>query len=346
MLKIKRLITISLMFLISNIFATIVLAKVDGPSVFWKYSLWGKRRAFTEGAETLSKRLAEETNGKFKLKIFYGGQLAKSRENWDGLKANSFEMATVCNFYHPKKNPGLMVLTLPFLPLGQSFDRDAKVRQAVYDHPILKKEASKFNGIYFMTSNLPQYEFMGKGKPPLKLSDFKGMRVRAGGGVGTAMVKLGATKMSVPAPETYTLIARGAVDAVSFPFTYAHAAYKIPEVADWYTANLSPGTSDCPYVMNLQAYNKLPKQYQNLLNSLRGEALESLKAAYKKADDKNLPVWKKKFKEIRYDDKTLAEFKAKVGKPIWSEWVAANKDQFDAQAVLDVILIYKYSNIK
>ena len=212
MLKIKRLITVSLMFLISNIFATIVLAKVDGPSVFWKYSLWGKRRAFTEGAETLSKRLAEETNGKFKLKIFYGGQLAKSRENWDGLKANSFEMATVCNFYHPKKNPGLMVLTLPFLPLGQSFDRDAKVRQAVYDHPILKKEASKFNGIYFMTSNLPQYEFMGKGKPPLKLSDFKGMRVRAGGGVGTAMVKLGATKMSVPAPETYTLIARGAVE--------------------------------------------------------------------------------------------------------------------------------------
>ena len=117
-----------------------------------------------------------------------------------------------------------------------------------------------------MTSNLPQYEFMGKGKPPLQLSDFKGMRVRAGGGVGTAMVRLGATKMSVPAPETYTLIARGAVDAVSFPFTYAHAAYKIPEVADWYTANLSPGTSDCPYVMNLKAYNKLPKQYQNLLN--------------------------------------------------------------------------------
>ena len=96
MLKIKRLITVSLMFLISNIFATVVLAKVDGPSVFWKYSLWGKRRAFTEGAETLSKRLAEETDGKFQLKIFYGGQLAKSRENWDGLKANSFEMATVC----------------------------------------------------------------------------------------------------------------------------------------------------------------------------------------------------------------------------------------------------------
>ena len=56
------------MLFISNIFATIVVAKVDGPSVFWKFSLWGKRRAFTEGAETLSKRLAEETDGKFKFR--------------------------------------------------------------------------------------------------------------------------------------------------------------------------------------------------------------------------------------------------------------------------------------
>ena len=114
MYKIKRLITVSLMFLISNIFTAMVFAKVDGPSVFWKFSLWGKRRAFTEGAETLSKRLAEETNGKFQLKIFYGGQLSKSKENLDGLKANSFEMAAFCNFYHPGKNAGLMVLTMPF----------------------------------------------------------------------------------------------------------------------------------------------------------------------------------------------------------------------------------------
>ena len=151
--------------------------------------------------------------------------------------------------------------------------------------------------------------------------------------------------MSVRAPQTYTLIARGAVDAVSFPFTYAHAAYKINEVAEWYTANLSPGTSDCPYVANKQAYNKLPKQYQKLLDSLTPEALGALKAAYKKADDKYLPIWKKKFKEIRYSKETLAEFKNNVGKPIWDDWVAANKD-FDSKGVLDVILNFKQLLLK
>ena len=216
MFKIKRLITVSLMFLISNIFTAMVFAKVDGPSVFWKFSLWGKRRAFTEGAETLSKRLAEETNGKFQLKIFYGGQLSKSKENLDGLKANSFEMAAFCNFYHPGKNAGLMVLTMPFLPMGD-FDKDAKIRQAVYDHPIVSGQLAKWNAMLYMTSNLPQYEFLGKGKVPTNLSDFKGMRVRAGGGVGKAMEKLGAIRQTVPASEVYTLISRGAVDSVSFP---------------------------------------------------------------------------------------------------------------------------------
>ncbi len=65
------------------------------------------------------------------------------------------------------------------------------------------------------------------------------MKVRAGGGVAIAMEKLGATRTTVPATEVYTLLERGTVDAVSFPFTYAHAAYKVHEVADWYTGNSS-----------------------------------------------------------------------------------------------------------
>ena len=101
--------------------------------------------------------------------------------------------------------------------------------------------------------------------------------------------------------------------------------------------NLSPGTSDCPYVINKTSYNKLPKQYQKLLQDLKPEALASMKAAYKKADDKNLPMFKSKLKEIKYDEKTLAEFRKTAGKPVWDAWVNANKDKFDAQALLDLI---------
>ncbi|MEO1694918.1 MAG: C4-dicarboxylate ABC transporter substrate-binding protein, partial [Pseudomonadota bacterium] len=60
-------------------------AEVDGPALTWNMSLWGKKRAFTAGAEKLSELLKEKTGGKFNLVLHYGGALSKSRENLDGI---------------------------------------------------------------------------------------------------------------------------------------------------------------------------------------------------------------------------------------------------------------------
>ena len=38
MINIKRIIAVGLMVLMSNIYANLVLAAVDGPDVFWKFS--------------------------------------------------------------------------------------------------------------------------------------------------------------------------------------------------------------------------------------------------------------------------------------------------------------------
>lgn len=311
-------------------------AEVEGPAVFWKFSTWGKPRAFTKGVEYLSEQLAAKTDGKFQLKIFYGGQLSKSKETLDGLKANAFEAAHMCNFYHPGKNPALMVLTMPFLPMGD-FDTAAKVRRGLYENPILADEIAKWNAMYYESSHLPQYEFLGRGDAPKTLDGWKGLRVRAGGGVGLAMEKLGAVRQSMPATEVYTAIQRGTADAVSFPYTYAHAAYKVHEVADWYTTNLAPGTSDCPLLFNKTAYEALPQQYKDLLMSLRDGVRDTYKAAYAAADEKNLPLFAKELEGVTYSDETRAEFQKVAGQPVWDEWVAANKDQFDAQAVLDSV---------
>src|SRR3546814_19429391 len=58
-------------------------------------------------------------------------------------------------------------------------------------------------------------------------------------------------------------------------------------------------------------------------------AYEKLIESYAAADKKNLPIFRKKMKEIKYDDKTLANFREVAAKPVWDEWVASNKDTFD-----------------
>ena len=312
--------------------------EVQGPKVNWKYNVWGKRRAFTEGVETMAGYLSDKTGGNFTIKIYYGEQLGGKKQNLDNLKAGVLDMAQICSSYHPGKNAALTVLNLPFLPIKNP-DVQASVHEAVYEHPVVKNEmASKWNSFALMSSLLPQYEFLGKGEPPKTLEGFKGMSVRALGGLGDAMEKLGARKATLTATEVYQAIDRGTMNAVSFPFTYAHAAYKIDEVASWFTTNLSPGTVDCPTLVSLGAWKKLPPQYQELVFAAKKPAYEALKAAYKKADDKNLPNFIAKMEAIEYSDEQLAHFREVGGAPVWRDWVAKHKSEFDAQGLLDHVM--------
>jgi TRAP-type mannitol/chloroaromatic compound transport system substrate-binding protein len=143
---------------------------------------------------------------------------------------------------------------------------------------------------------------------------------------------------TVPAVELYTALERGTVDAASFPFTYAHAAYQLHTISTWYTSNLAPGNAGCAAVMNKTAYDKLPPQYQKLLMEAQPEANKAMIAAYREADKVNLPLFKQKLKEIRYSEADLKKFEQMGGKPVWNKWVADNQSKFDAKGVLDALL--------
>jgi len=319
--------------------AGVSAAEIEGPDVFWKISMWGNPRALSVGMEDLAKRAAEATDGKFQIKIFYGGQLSQSRENLDGLKVNAFEGAAICNFYHPGKNPAWMVFSLPFLPLGDP-KVDRYVRSKMMEHPAIIADMEKWNAVPYVSGLLPQYEVLGKGKPPENLEDWKGMRVRAGGGLGDAMEILGAVKQTLPAGETSTAFQRGAVDAAAFPYTYAHVAFKISEEAEWFTSNMAPGTSECGWVFNKTAYDALPPQYQDFLMGEREQVMTLTQEAYAAQDEINLPLFEQNMTKITYSEEQLAEFKEIAGKPVWDAWIEANKDDFDSKAVFDAIWTY------
>lgn len=312
---------------------------VDGPSVFWKISMWGNPRALSAGMEAMAEKVREDTGGKFNIKIFYGGQLSDARENLDGLKLNAFEGAAICNFYHPGKNPAWMVFSLPFLPLGDP-QVDKYVRTKLFEHPAIVADMEKWNAVPYASGLLPQYEILGKGTPPNSLDDWSGLRVRAGGGLGDAMETLGAVKQTLPAGETSTAFQRGALDAAAFPYTYAHVSFKIHEEADWFTANLAPGTSECGWIFNKTAYEALPDQYKELLEKYRELVLDTELAEYKTADEKNLPMFREMMTEVVYTEEQLAQFREVAGKPVWDAWIAANQDAFDAQGLFDAVFEY------
>jgi TRAP-type C4-dicarboxylate transport system substrate-binding protein len=310
---------------------------VEGPKVAWKFSSWGQRRAVTEGMEYIVEEVAKRTNGNFTIKMFYGEALSQAKENLDGISLGAFESGYFCAQFHPGKNKPINVLDLPFLPLTD-LDVTYKVHQAVFEHPDVVKTMDNWNAFLYMTNALPQFELMGRGEVPKGVEDFKGVRVSLPGQIGRALELLGFVRASITAPEAYTALERGTIDAVAFPYTYTFSAYKVDQISKWVTTNMKMGTTVCPTMFSRKHWEALPAQYKQLLLDLRWGAHEAMRDAYVKVDKENEAKWAKDgLKMIQMPEDQVAEFRRIGAKPVWDAWVKENQGEFDAQGLLDLV---------
>ncbi|MBT4228814.1 MAG: TRAP transporter substrate-binding protein DctP [Rhodobacteraceae bacterium] len=318
-------------FAIAGALATETLAEE------WNVSVWGKRRAFTEHVHKLGELLDQKTNGEFTLNISYGG-LSKNRENLDGISIGAFEMAQFCAGYHADKNRVVTVLELPFLGV-ENLAQEVAVSAAVYAHPAATEEMAQWNAKLLMTSPMPQYNLVGTGEPRTTLSDFEGMRVRATGGLGKAFAAAGSVPTSVTATEAYQAMESGLVDTVAFA-QHAHLSFGTINQADWWTANLNPGTVNCPVVVNIDAYESLSDAHREALDGSVQEALDHYVANYGEL----LAKWdsvlaEKGITKVEISADVIDAFRAKAADPIRDTWIADMEAQgLPGQELYDLVM--------
>ena len=318
-------------FAIAGALATETLAEE------WNVSVWGKRRAFTEHVHKLGELLEQKTNGDFTLNISYGG-LSKNRENLDGISIGAFEMAQFCAGYHADKNRVVTVLELPFLGV-ENLAQEVAVSAAVYAHPAATEEMAQWNAKLLMTSPMPQYNLVGTGEPRTTLSDFEGMRVRATGGLGKAFAAAGSVPTSVTATEAYQAMESGLVDTVAFA-QHAHLSFGTINQADWWTANLNPGTVNCPVVVNIDAYESLSDAHREALDGSVQEALDHYVANYGEL----LAKWdsvlaEKGVTKVEISADVIDAFRAKAADPIRDTWIADMEAQgLPGQELYDLVM--------
>ncbi len=303
----------------------------------WNVSVWGKRRAFTEHVEKIAELVSEKTGGEFTMNVSYGG-LSKNRENLDGISIGAFEMAQFCAGYHRDKNRVITVLELPFLGV-ENLEQEVAVSKAVYAHPAATEEMEQWNAKLLMTSPMPQYNLVGTGDPRDTLEDFNGMRVRATGGLGKAFEAVGGVPTSVTATEAYQAMESGVVDTVAFA-QHAHLSFGTINQADWWTANLNPGTVNCPVVVNIDAYEALSDSEREALDSSVDEALDHYLANYGELLKKWDGVLEEKgVQKVEISEDVIAEFRAKAADPIRDAWIKDMEAQgLPGQELYDLVI--------
>lgn len=303
----------------------------------WNVSLWGKRRAFTEHVERLAELVSEKTGGEFSLNISYGG-LSKNKENLDGIAIGAFEMAQFCAGYHRDKNPSITVLELPFLGVT-SLEQEIALSQAVYQHPATQADLARWNATLLMPSPLPQYNIVGVGDAPATLADFKGLTVRATGGIGAAMETIGAVPTSMSASEVRQSMDSGVVKAVSFA-PHAHMSFGTIENGTWWTTNLNPGTVNCPVVVNSDALADLSDEHRAALLGSVDEALAHYVDNY---NDNTMAAWgpaleERGIQQVTFSDAEIAAFRDAAAAPAAQAWITDNTARgLPAQELYDLV---------
>jgi len=309
----------------------------EAAAVEWNVSVWGKRRAFTEHVEKMAELLDQKTGGDFTLNISYGG-LSKNKENLDGISIGAFEMAQFCAGYHRDKNPSITVLELPFIGVN-TLEEEVAVSHAVYAHPAVQADLARWNAKLLMTSPMPQYNIVGTGDPRDSLAKMDGMRVRATGGIGKAFSAVGAVPTSVTATEAYNAMESGVVDTVAFA-PHAHLAFGTINRADWWTANLNPGTVNCPIVVNIDAYEALSDEHRAALDSSVEPAIAHYLANYAALLDKWEGILaEKNVIKVALPESELAAFRKAAADPIREAWITDMAAQgLPAQELYDLVM--------
>ncbi len=292
-------------------------------AVEWNVSVWGKRRAFTEHVEKLAELVSSKTNGEFTLNISYGG-LSKNKENLDGISIGAFEMAQFCAGYHADKNPSITVLELPFLGVN-SLAKEVEVSRAIYAHPATVADLARWNATLLMPSPMPQYNVVGTGAAPSSLGDFKGLTVRATGGIGKAFKYIDAVPTSMSATEVRQAMDSGVVKTVAFA-PHAHMAYGTVESATWWTKNLNPGTVNCPVVVNTDALADLSDAHREALLGSVDDAVAHYVANYEGATmEKWWPLLESKgIEQVAFSDEELSAFRGAAAGPAAKAWIEEN----------------------
>ena len=255
------------------------------PQVRWRLaSSFGRSLDTIYGAaEIMADRLASLTDGNFQIRSYPAGELVPPFEVLGSVQNRTVEIAHTASYYFIGKNPALAFdATVPFGLTARQY------RAWMYyggGMDLMRDLFSDFNIINFPGGNTGAQMGGWFNVEINSRADMNGLKMRIPGLGGQVMSEMGVNTQVLPGGEIYPSLERGAIDAAEWVGPYDDEKLGFHEVADYYyyPGWWEPGPALTFYV-NRDAYNALPTQYQEALQTAAAEADLHMLAQY---DHKN-----------------------------------------------------------
>ena len=230
-------------------------------------------------AEVLSKRVAACTGGKFQIQVFAGGEIVPAFGVVDAVQNATVQMAHTAPYYFWGKDPAFALDTAVPFSLNA---RQTNAWQIFGGGIEMFREFYKGYNIYQVPAGNTGAQMGGWFRKEIKsVADLKGLKMRIGGLAGKVMEKLGVVPQLIPGGDIYPALEKGTIDAAEWVGPYDDEKLGFNKIAKYYYyPGWWEGGPQLDLYANIGEFNKLPKEYQNILEAACWEANTWMVAKY------------------------------------------------------------------
>jgi TRAP-type mannitol/chloroaromatic compound transport system substrate-binding protein len=221
------------------------------------------------GSEVFAKACNEMSDGKFQVRVFAAGEIVPALQVTDAVQNGTVEMGQTAAYYYFGKHPNFVFETgLPFT-----------MNQRQYYAWLYNGGGNELIQEFYKEYNIRSFVFGGTGgqmggwfrKEIKTLEDMKGLKFRCGGFAGLILQRLGVVPQQIAGGDIYPALEKGTIDACEWVGPYDDEKLGFNKIAKYYYyPGWWEGASVGSLYINLDAWAKLPKQYQAMVETAAG----------------------------------------------------------------------------
>lgn len=260
----SKLIIVKALLVVSVAFSGLVSAASE-EKVRWRLAeTWGPNfPIFGDTTKNMAKLVKELSNGRFTIRVDSSNKHKSALGIFDFVKSGQYQMGHSASYYWKGKDFNTMFFTT--LPFGMTTSEQTAWFYHGGGMELMKTVYDKYGIMSFPGGNTGN-QMGGWFRKEIKtVEDLKGLKMRIPGFAGEVLAKLGAKPTNIPSGELYTALERNTIDALEWVGPSLDLRMGFHKIAPFYYTGWHEPATELQFMVNQEAYEKLPKDLQKIL---------------------------------------------------------------------------------
>ena len=243
----------------------------QAPAVRWRLtSAFPKSLDTIYGAaEVFAQEVSKATGGKFQISVHAAGEIVPTPGLVDAVQNGTVEAGHTAPYYYFGKDETFALGCA--IPFGLNSRQMSAWMFEGNGLKLMREFYAKYNMINFPGGNTGAQMGGWYRKEIKTAADLKGLKFRVGGFAGKVCERMGMVPQNIPGGEIYQALEKGTIDAAEWVGPYDDQKLGFNKVApNYYYPGWWEGASVGSLYVNNEAWAKLPKAYQSMIEAASG----------------------------------------------------------------------------